>query len=226
VVGAGQERSPERPVLTVEQVFQLAEAIGERYQSLVLLATFASLRWGELAALSRSNLDLDLGTVRVVCSLTETDRGELFPGPPKSAAGRRTVPLPALIMPGLRYHLGHYAQPGDDGLVFVGPNRAQLRRSNFRRRVWLPALAKAELPQIHFHDLRHTGNFLNATAGASLKELMARMGHASTRAALVYLHDSDDRQREIAAAVSDLASKRLGRPGTSREGHTAQGSGT
>jgi len=207
VVGAGQERSPERPVLTVEQVFQLAEAIGERYQSLVLLATFASLRWGELAALSRSNLDLDLGTVRVVCSLTETDRGELFPGPPKSAAGRRTVPLPALIMPGLRYHLGHYAQPGDDGLVFVGPNRAQL-------------------PQIHFHDLRHTGNFLNATAGASLKELMARMGHASTRAALVYLHDSDDRQREIAAAVSDLASKRLGRPGTSREGHTAQGSGT
>ena len=52
-------------------------------------------------------------------------------------------------------------------------------------RVWLPALAQAGLPDVHFHDLRHTGNALTASAGASLCELMGRMGHASTRAALV-----------------------------------------
>ena len=225
-VGAGQERSAERPVLTVEQVGRLVEAIGARYQALVLLATFASLRWGELAALTRRHVDLDACTVRVVTSLTETDSGTLLPGQPKSAAGRRTVQLPPLIVPALRNHLDRYAQPGDDGLVFVGPRGARLRRSGFRRRVWLPALTKAALPEIHFHDLRHTGNILTATAGASLRELMARMGHASTRAALVYLHDTDDRQRAIATVISDLARPGLGHPNAPSEGTPGNATGT
>jgi integrase len=210
IPGAGQEKSPERPVLTVEQIYQLAEAIATRYHALVLLAAFASLRWGELAALTRQDIDLDACTVCVTRSLTETNRGQLLLGPPKSAAGRRTVQIPPLIIPALRDHLDRYALPGADGLVFVGPNGGQLRRSNFCRRVWLPALAQASLPEIHFHDLRHTGNVLIASAGASLRELMARMGHASTRAALVYLHDTEDRQRALATAVSDLARGRLG----------------
>jgi len=169
---------------------------------------------------------LDACAVQVVSSLTETDGGTLFLGPPKSTAGRRTVQLPQLLVPSLRNHLGRYAQPGDDGLVFTGPHGALLRRSNFRRRVWLPALAKADLPEIHFHDLRHTGNILTATAGASLRELMARMGHASTRAALVYLHDTDDRQRIIAAAVSDLAQQQLGRRDAPLETVPEEGAGT
>ena len=76
-------------MLTVEQLGRLAEVIGGRYQALVLLATFANLRWGELAALTHRHVDLDACTVRVISSLTETDSGTLFPGPPKSAAGRR-----------------------------------------------------------------------------------------------------------------------------------------
>jgi Phage integrase family len=165
-----------------------------------------------LTALTRRHVDLDACTVRVVSSLTEIDRGTLLPGLPKSAAGRRTVQLPPLIVPSLRNHLDRYAQPGDDGLVFVSPRGARLRRSNFRRRVWLPALTKAGLPEIHFHDLRHTGNILTATAGASLRELMPRMGHTSTRAALVYMHDTDERQRAIAGAVNDLARNELDLP--------------
>jgi len=51
-----------------------------------------------------------------------------------------------------------------------------------------PALAQVGLSETHFHDLRHTGNTLTATAGASLRELMDRMGHSSARAALIYLH--------------------------------------
>jgi len=150
----------------------------------------------------------------------------LIPGPPKSAAGRRTVQLPPLVIPSLREHLARSALPGADGLVFTGPHGALLRRSNFRRRVWLPALEKAGLPEIHFHDLRHTGNNLTATAGANLRELMARMGHASTRAALIYLHDTDDRQRVIATAVSDLASEQLRRLDTRSDNAVAKGSGT
>jgi integrase len=123
IVGGGQEKSPERPVLTVEQVYRLASAVGDRYKALILLGTFGSLRWGELAALTRRDLDLDSGTVHVASSLIETDNGVLEIGPPKSAAGRRTVQLPHLIVPVLRQHLDQYAHGGPDGLVFVGPKR-------------------------------------------------------------------------------------------------------
>jgi integrase len=75
IKGAGQEKSPERPVLTVVQVFALAEAIDPRYQALVLLGALTSLRWGELAALRWADIDLKARTVRVVRSLTELENG-------------------------------------------------------------------------------------------------------------------------------------------------------
>ena len=149
--GAGSEQAPERPVLTVAQVFELAEMVGRRpvgnvrqlagggyrlrfqrngemrtapeiyrtradaeqalwamtldgradcnhdrrYRALVLLATFASLRWGEAVALRRCDIDLDAGTVRVRASYAERSTGELILGPPKSKAGRRMVGSPA-----------------------------------------------------------------------------------------------------------------------------------
>jgi integrase len=85
--------------------------------------------------------------------------------------------------------------------------------SNFRLRVWLPALKAAGLPAVHFHDLRHTGNTLAATAGATLRELMDRMGHDSERAAMIYLHGSDARQHEIADTLSKLTRDELSRAG-------------
>jgi len=93
-----------------------------------------------------------------------------------------------------------------------------MRPSNFRRRVWYQALAEAGLPGIHFHDLRHTGNAFTAATGATLRELMDRMGHSSTRAALIYLHGNDDRQRAIADGLSKLAQRELRRqePGSPR----------
>lgn len=90
-----------------------------------------------------------------------------------------------------------------------------MRHSNFYRRAWLPALAAVGLPGAHFHDLRHTGNQFSADAGANLRELMTHMGHDSTRAALIYLHTTAQRQRVIAdqvgknarAALSESAGK-------------------
>jgi hypothetical protein len=88
----------------------------------------------------------------------------------------------------------------------------------FRQRVWLPALRAAELPLIHFHDLRHTGNNLAADAGAGLRELMERMGHSTTRAALTYLHAGDQRQRAIAEALSEISKSELKRRGSAQSG--------
>jgi integrase len=211
IKGAATETSPERAVLIVPQVFSLSEAIEPRFRALVLLAAFTGLRWGELCALRRSDVDLDARTVQVERTLSELHNGSHAFGPPKTAAGRRVVAFPELIAPVVRWHLSCFAEPGENGLVFVGPAGALLRRQNFRQRVWLPALRKAGLPTVHFHDLRHTGNNLTATAGANLRELMTRMGHTSTRAALIYLHSTPDRQREIADALGVLAVEELKR---------------
>ena len=62
----------------------------------------------------------------------------------------------------------------------------------------------ANAPGVHFYDLRHTGGTLAAT-GASLKELMARLGHSSTRAALIYQHATRDRDQAIAMALGGPA---------------------
>ena len=109
----------------------------------------------------------------------------------------------------------------DGGLVFVGPLGGRLRRSNFRR-FWYKARDAVDLPELHFHDLRHTGNTMAAAQGASLRELMERMGHSSTRAALIYLHATQERDQAIAAGMGKLLSdarktgRRPNRSGTQR----------
>ncbi|MUN37862.1 tyrosine-type recombinase/integrase [Actinomadura litoris] len=204
IKGGGAENSPERPVLSITEVFTLADAIDRRYRALVLLATFTNLRWGEAVALRRKDLDLKAGTVRVERTLVEVTGKPLHFGPPKTEAGTRTLPIPAIVLPDLREHVEKFAQNGDDGLIFVGGKGALLRRANFRRN-WLRALDKAGLKGVRFHDLRHTGNTLAAIAGATLPELKARMGHASDRAAMIYLHATDERHREIADTLSAMA---------------------
>jgi integrase len=218
VRGASQDRSPERPVLTLREVMGLAQVIGDRYEALIVLAVFGSLRWGELAALRRRDIDLETCVVKVERSLIELPGGGYHFGPPKSAASQRTIAMPAAIMPTLKLHLATYTGPEPDALVFTSPTGAPLRHNNFRRRHWLPGLAAANLSGIHFHDLRHTGNALTAATGATLRELMDRMGHSSSRAALIYLHGSDARQREIAKGLSKVAQRELRatRSGTQR----------
>ena len=149
------------------------------------------------------------GTVRVERSLTELSGGGFLFGPPKSAARRRVVVIPAAVRPDLARHLAAFATGGPDDLVFVSPEGSPLRHGNFRRRCWLPLLARTGLAGIHFHDLRHTGSDLSASTGATLRELMDRTGHSSSRAALIYLHGSDARQREIADSVSKMIQSEL-----------------
>jgi integrase len=210
IKGAGTGQSPERPVVTVRQILSLAAVIEPSYRALILLAAFCSLRWGELAALRREDLDLEARTVKIERSLTPLPGGGYSFGPPKSAAGRRTVIIPAVIVPDIARHLDQFVSPGNGDLVFTGSEGGSLHHGNFRKRVWLPAVAAAGLPGIHIHDLRHAGNTLSADAGANLRELMERMGHSTTRAALIYLHGGDQRQRAIADTVSDMVRTTLG----------------
>ncbi len=256
--GAGSERAAERPVLTVQQVFDLAELVGRRpvgnirrladgsyrlrvrrygemiaipgiyatrmvadramwtmaadgladwdtdgrYRALVLLAAFASLRWGEATALCRSDLDLVTGSVRVRAAYTERSTGEIVLGAPKSRAGRRIVGVPAVIVPLLTDHLAIYVRPEPEALIFPGPLGGPLRRGNFNRQSgWPRAVAAIGMSGLHFHDLRHTGNAWAATSGAGLRDLMARMGHDSERAAIIYQHQARGADASITSAI-------------------------
>ncbi|WP_051940735.1 tyrosine-type recombinase/integrase [Phaeacidiphilus oryzae] len=203
IKGAGVTKTPERPTLTVAEVFKVADAIEARYRTLVLLAAFASLRFGELAALERRDIDLGRRVVRVQRAQVETKSAGLVVKAPKTEAGVRSVAFPASIVPALEQHLGTFSQKGRTGLVFVGPRGGSLRRSNFRD-TWLAALKTAGLESVHFHDLRHTGNTLAANSGASTRELMQRMGHASVRAALIYQHMTGGRDQIIAEQVDGM----------------------
>jgi hypothetical protein len=158
--GSGKEDSHEREIVPLPVVFTIASKVPVRYRPLVLLATFADLRWGELAGLRRENIDLAACEVRVVETLAEPDQGSLRPETPKSRAGRRTVAFPAELVPELRWHLEQFAEPGERGYVFVGPKGGRLRRSNFRP-IWYSARMAVNLPDLHFHDLRHTGGTLS-----------------------------------------------------------------
>lgn len=200
--GAGQRSTPERPAVSVPQVYALADAVDPRWRCMVLLAAFAGLRIGELAALRRSRVDLLHGTVDVAEAVAELSSGARHTGRPKSDAGRRTVAIPPHIIDDVAAHLDTYAESGPDGLVFVGPRGGPVRRHNFTDKVFRPAADGLGLHAVHFHDLRGTAATLAAIAGATTKELMHRLGHTTPGVAMRYQRATADRDAALAAALS------------------------
>jgi hypothetical protein len=104
----------------------------------------------------------------------------------------------------LAEHLANFAEPGPEGLVFPAPQGGYLRRSNFRRRWWVPATRAAGVEGLRVHDLRHSAATLALAAGANTRELMERMGHTSPQVALRYQHVMAGRDQAIAAALDEL----------------------
>jgi integrase len=200
VRGADREQPSERPVLTAAEVVALADAVPGRYRAMILLATFASLRYGEVTALERSDVDLAAGTVRVRRAFVEVRGRGLLVGPPKSRAGLRTVSIPATVVAALRVHLAEHSSSGP--LVFTTPSGTPIRRGNFNQLVkWRETVERLGLDGVRFHDLRHTGNTLAARSGVSTRDLMARMGHDSMQAAITYQHATAEADARIAAAL-------------------------
>jgi integrase len=118
--GAGEHHTAERPIATVAQVLDLAGRVPGRFRAFILLAAFTSLRYGELAALRRADLGTELATVTVRATLVQFTDGRVMFGPPKSAAGRRTVTVPEAIRDDLRSHLRNYVGDAPDALIFIG----------------------------------------------------------------------------------------------------------
>jgi integrase len=203
VRGAGQTKRVKKIVpATLAELEALTKAMPAKYQLLVLLAAWCGLRFGELAELRRSDVDIVKGAIHVRRGVVRTNAGRVVKGP-KSDAGKRTVALPPHLLQVVKSHIRDHAAMGRDGLLFPAGHGEQLAPSTLYR-VFYPARKKAGREDLRFHDLRHTGAVLAASTGATLAELMARLGHSTPGAALRYQHAAQDRDRVIAAALSKL----------------------
>jgi len=202
--GAGLENPGERPVLSLAEVFELVARMKHpRYRALVLLSVFGTLRWGEVTALRRRDVAPDGSWVRVAGAFVELPGKGLVYGPPKARASLRTNALPAAIWPVVVEHLAEYVEPGPDAWLFTGERGNPIRSGNRNLLTgWKNAVAGIGRPELHFHDLRHTGNTLATQTYVSTKDLMARMGQDSPRAALIYQHASPQVDRTIADKLS------------------------
>lgn len=180
----------------------------ERYRVMTLLAAWCGLRFGELTELRRKDIDPSGGVVKVRRAVSRVE-GTYVVGTPKSDAGIRDIAIPPHLMPVLSTYLDQTVTSGKEGLLFpaaTDPTKHMAPASLYK--VFYRARKAAGRPDLRFHDLRHTGAVLAAQTGATLAELMGRIGHSSPQAALKYQHVARGRDVEIAAALSRLAKGR------------------
>lgn len=180
----------------------IVRAVPARYRLLVLLAAWTALRFGELTELRRGDVDVKEGVLRVRRGVA---RAKWVKGP-KSEAGKRDVHIPPHVIPMVTDHLRDHVGIHRDALLFPAARDAGKHMAHgTMQAVFYPARERAGRPDLRFHDLRHTGAVLAAATGATLAELMARLGHSSPAAALRYQHAAAERDKVIAEALSKLA---------------------
>jgi integrase len=202
-------RPPERPHASPTQINQIAARIPRSIdQTLVITAAYTGMRWGELTGLARTHTHLDDGLVRVdpeVGALHEVG-GRLGLGPPKTPDSARDIHLPPFLIDLLRQLLASH----DHEQVFPGARGGYLRRSNFNRRTWTPAVdgdpEHGQPPIIagmHFHDLRHTHKTWLIEDGIPEIAQAKRLGHRLPGIRGVYSHVTPAMQQRITDALQD-----------------------
>lgn len=204
IVGAGRAKRVHkiRPA-SVEELGVLTAAMPERLQLMVTVASWCALRFGEAVELRRGDIDLSQEVIRVRRAAVRT-KGAYVVTTPKSDAGVRDVAIPPHIIPLIEKHLAKFVGGKRDSLIFDTDNGGHLQPSTLYRH-WYKARTAADRDDLRWHDLRHSGAVLAAATGASLAELMARLGHSTPQAAMRYQHAAQGRDREIAALLSKLA---------------------
>ena len=181
-------QTPKTDVVTLrpQELHRLAAALPDRWQPMVYVAA-CGLRFSEVAGLRVGRVDVAHLRLQVIETAPQVggDGAE-----PKTAAGRRTVPVPGLIAEVLDAHLSRYGLAGEpDALVFSSPRGGRLHAANWHKRAWLPARRAAGYPTLRFHDLRHSAVPLWIAMGANLLQVSRWLGHSTVQiTADVYGH--------------------------------------
>ncbi|UZF54350.1 site-specific integrase [Gordonia polyisoprenivorans] len=190
-----------------EDIEALATAIGPKYAAAVYLGAWCALRWGEVSALRRRDLDLTRKVVYVRHGAVWLTGKGVQVADPKTAAGVRTVAIPGHIIPDLKAHMDSMASNDPNAYLFPSRDPSKpVSESSFQHH-WEKAREKAGLPKYRFHWLRHAGATWAGQTGATIAELQARLGHTTPAAAMRYQHAAQQRDRDIADRMSNLAKK-------------------
>ena len=171
-----KRKHADRGYLTHTQVAALVDAV-DRQAEVVRFLAYTGLRWGEMAALRVQDFDMLRRRVNVSRSVTES--GGLVWSTPKTWE-RRSVAFPVALAAELSALM---IGKGREDLVFTDMRGGVLRNSNWRARVFQPAVTKCQktdesFPSITPHDLRHTAASLAVSAGANVKAVQRMLGHA------------------------------------------------
>jgi integrase len=206
----GGGRTPKRPMPDLPSavdVGRLADAMGSpKYRTLVLVAAWTGLRFGEATELRRKDVVTDESGVpyrlRVRRAVTHVN-GTAVVGLPKSSAGVRDVGIPPHIRPDLAAYLAGLPA-GPERLLFPGSRSGTHLRPSSLYRVFYRARDAVGFPALRWHDLRHFSGTVAAQSGATLAELQARLGHSTVQAAMTYQWAVAGRDDVIAEAMSNV----------------------
>ena len=203
----------EMRTLSPEETRRLLEtARGERLEALYVVAVTTGMRQGELLGLKWHDIDLEAGALRVRRTLTR-DGGKVALGEPKTKKSHRIIHLTETAIQALRAHLKHQLdeleQLGDtyqdQGLVFTTETGTLINPTNLRRRSFAPLLKRAALPQIRFHDLRHTCATLLLLRNVHPKYVQELLGHSTIAITLdTYSHLIPGMGTYTARAMEDV----------------------
>ena len=188
---------------TLEELEVMTEAMPPRYRLMLLLAAWCAMRFGELAELRRKDIDLVNGVVRIRRAVVRV-RGEFIVGTPKTDAGTRDVAIPPHLMPTVRQHLAEHVERRAGTPCSSRAKQGEHMAPASLYRVCTRPARPPDRRDLRWHDLRHTGAVLAAQTGATLAELMGRLGHTTPGAALRYQHAAQGRDAEIARRLSAL----------------------
>jgi integrase len=193
-------------VLSPGEVQAIAENIDPRNRAMVLVMAYCGLRFGEAAALRRGDVDMLRGRLTVARALAEV-RGHITEGPTKTGKVR-TVTMPKMVVKALGEHMASQPDPEGSDLIFTAADGGYIRRTNWRRRVWTPALEAAGISGVRPHDLRHFGAAVAIAAGAHPKAIQERLGHASITTTLnIYGALFPSLDEELAAKLDEVLEK-------------------
>lgn len=199
-----------RPVqrfLSLEEIARLAGELPEPYDLMAVLLSFTGLRFGEVAGLRVSDIDIDRSRVTVNWSVTELANGRLHRDAPKSYR-RRAVPIPDMLKDRLEAFIAG-RDPSD--ALFTGSRGGPLRNSNFRHYFFDPAVRRAGLEPLTPHNLRDTAASLAVASGANVKAVQRMLGHASASMTLdVYSGLFDADLDDVAVRMNQAATTTLG----------------
>ena len=200
-----------RPLMPEQVNVLLSAARGDRLEALYVLAIHTGLRQGELLGLKWEDVDLEGGTLQVRRTLTTAKGGPVLSSP-KTKGSRRTVKLTQSAIEDLRSHLqrqlGEIDRAGslweENGLIFASEKGEPLDRRGTVKYQFKKLLKCAGLPDIRFHDLRHTCATLLLGRNVNPKIVSEMLGHASIAITLdTYSHVLPNMQNEAAKAMED-----------------------